>query len=181
MSPISMTLDLLLAALLLVTLGFGLRLERRLKALQASQATFAAAVADLDRAAARAETGLADLRGAMDEAVGLLAGRIEKARELAARLETLTAGGAAIAERSPATAQRSALDRVWTRPAAAAPRRAPEPAPREAPLTLGREEALTPRRPAAALGAAPSPRSRALVDDELFDGPGLRRAAGGRL
>ena len=45
MSPISMTLDLLLAALLLITLGFGLRLERRLKTLQASQASFANAVA----------------------------------------------------------------------------------------------------------------------------------------
>jgi hypothetical protein len=172
MSPVSMTLDLILAALLLITLGFGLRLERRLKTLQASQATFAAAVSDLDRAAARAETGLADLRGAMDEAVGLLAGRIEKARELATRLEALTTEGAAIAERPPAAAQRSALDRVWARPAAAAPRPAPEPAP----LTLNRDDVLSSRRPP----AAPSPRSRAMVDDELFDGPGLRRAAGGR-
>jgi len=172
MNPVSMTLDLLLAALLLITLGFGLRLERRLKTLQASQTTFAAAVADLDRAASRAESGLADLRGAMDEAVGLLAGRIEKARELATRLETLTTEGAAIAERPSAATQRSALDRVWARPAAAPPRPAPEPAP----LTLNRDDALSVRRPA----AAPSPRSRAMVDDELFDGPGMRRAAGGR-
>jgi hypothetical protein len=173
MSPVSMTLDLLLAALLLITLGFGLRLERRLKTLQASQTTFAAAVADLDRAASRAETGLADLRGAMDEAVSLLAGRIEKARELATRLEMLTTEGSAIAERSPAGAQRSALDRVWARPTSAG---APRPAPEPAPLTLNREDALSLRRPP----AAPSPRSRAMVDDELFDGPGLRRAAGGR-
>jgi hypothetical protein len=171
MNPVSMTLDLLLAALLLITLGFGLRLERRLKTLQASQATFAAAVSDLDRAAARAETGLADLRGAMDEAVGLLAGRIEKARELATRLETLTTEGAAITERPSASVQRSALDRVWARPGAA-----PRPAPEAAPLTLGRDDSLSLRRPP----TAPSPRSRALVDDELFDGPGMRRAAGGR-
>jgi hypothetical protein len=171
MNPVSMTLDLLLAALLLITLGFGLRLERRLKTLQASQATFAAAVADLDRAAGRAETGLADLRGAMDEAVGLLAGRIEKARELAAKLEALTTEGAAIAERPPAVAQRSALDRVWARPTTT-----PRPAPEAAPLTLNRDDALSLRRPP----AAPSPRSRAIVDDELFDGPGMRRAAGGR-
>jgi hypothetical protein len=167
-----MTLDLILAALLLITLGFGLRLERRLKTLQASQASFANAVADLDRAAGRTETGLAELRGAMDEAASLLAGRIEKARELAAKLETLTNEGATIAERPPAAAQRSALDRVWARPGAA-PRRGPEPS--EPPLTLSRDDALTLRRPAP---AAPSPRSRALVDDELFDGP--RRAAGGR-
>ena len=174
MSPVSMTLDLILAALLLITLGFGLRLERRLKALQASQATFAVAVADLDRAAARAETGLADLRGAMDEAANLLAGRIEKARELSAKLEALTTDGAAVVERPPASVQRSALDRAWTRPGAA-PRRGPEAAASEALLSLTRDDALTLRRPTP---PAPSPRSRALVDDELFDGP--RRAAGGR-
>jgi len=174
MSPISMTLDLILAALLLITLGFGLRLERRLKTLQASQASFANAVADLDRAAGRTETGLAELRGAMDEAASLLAGRIDKARELAAKLETLTSEGATIAERPPAAAQRSALDRVWARPGLA-PRRGAEAPAGEPPLTLGRDDALTLRRPAP---ATPSPRSRALVDDELFDGP--RRAAGGR-
>ncbi len=123
MSPVSMTLDLILAALLLITLGFGLRLDRRLKTLQASQADFATGVADLDHAAGRAETGLAELRGAMDEAVGLLAGRIETARDLATRLEALTnrrRGGG-----SPATAgfgpppppPSSGLDRVWARPA----------------------------------------------------------------
>jgi hypothetical protein len=174
MSPISMTLDLILAALLLITLGFGLRLDRRLKTLQASQADFATAVADLDRAAGRAETGLAELRGAMDEAVGLLAGRIETARNLAAKLETLTTEGAAVAERPSSSAQRSALDRVWARPANAQRRVGAS----EAPLTRTRDDALTLRRPAP---AAPSPRSRALVDDELFDSPGTRRIAGGRL
>jgi hypothetical protein len=64
MSPVSLTLDLLLAALLLITLVFGLRLDKRLKTLNASQAEFQAAIADLDRAAERAETGLAELRGA---------------------------------------------------------------------------------------------------------------------
>jgi hypothetical protein len=176
MSPVSMTLDLILAALLLITLGFGLRLDRRLKTLQASQAAFAAAVADLDRAASRAETGLAELRGAMDETVGLLAGRIEKARDLAAKLEALTSEGAAVAERPSASAHRAALDRVWARPASA-PRRDPDAGASEAPLTLTRDDALSLPRPAP---AAPSPRSRALIDDELFDGPGMRRAGGGR-
>ncbi len=177
MSPISLTLDLLLAALLLITLMFGLRLDKRLKTLQSSQADFANAVADLDKAAARAESGLADLRTAMDEAVDLLAGRIEKARELAARLETLTAEGAAVASAAPArqttaAARGSALDRVWARPAAAPAPRAPE----EAPLTLAREAAPPVRRPAP---PPPSLRSRAVVDDELFERP-ARRVAGGR-
>ena len=180
MSPVSLTLDLLLAGLLLITLIFGLRLDKRLKTLNASQAEFQAAIADLDRAAARAETGLAELRGAMDEAVDLLGGRIDKARELAAKLETLTEQAQSASQRATsglvATApeRRSPLDRAWSRPAerAAAPhatRNDPEP-----PLTLTRHDALQARRPV----AAPPPRSRAMVDDELFDGP--RRQAGAR-
>ncbi|HXQ11812.1 MAG TPA: DUF6468 domain-containing protein [Caulobacteraceae bacterium] len=182
MSPVSLTLDLLLAGLLLLTLIFGLRLDKRLKTLNASQAEFQAAIADLDRAAARAETGLAELRTAMDEAVDLLGGRIDKARELAAKLETLTTQAqragerAATAPATPAGGQRSGLDRVWTRPpehgsAPGSTRREPEP-----PLTLTRRDAVPPPRQA----PAPAPRSRAAVDDELFDAPALRRVAGAR-
>jgi hypothetical protein len=183
MSPVSLTLDLLLAVLLLITLIFGLKLDKRLKTLQASQADFAEAVADLDRAAARAETGLADLRTAMDEAVDLLAARIEKARELANRLEVLTAQGAAVAGPPAAPGHRSTLDRLWGKPARAEPASARPSAPvaraepEAPPLTLTRNEAPPVRRPQP---TAPSPRSRALVDDELFDGPGIRRSAGGR-
>ncbi|MDR3507868.1 MAG: DUF6468 domain-containing protein [Caulobacteraceae bacterium] len=90
MSPISIALNLLLAGLLLVTLMFGWMLNRRLKALKSSHAGFAQAVADLDRAASRAEAGLAELRGATDEAIDLLIGRIDKAREMGDRLEVLT-------------------------------------------------------------------------------------------
>ena len=180
MSPVALTLDLLLAALLLITLIFGLRLDWRLKALNASQADFRVAIADLDRAAARAETGLAELRTAMDEAVDLLGGRIEAARELAAKLETLTlqtqsAREPATAGHAPVSqAQSSALDRVRTRtlergPAPSVARREPEP-----PLTLTRPQAVQTPRPAPAL------RSRATVDDELFDGPALLRIARSR-
>lgn len=90
MSPISLALNLLLAGLLLMTLLFGWILNRRLKALKDSHAGFANAVGDLDRAAQRAETGLMELRATTDQAVELLTGRIEKARELADRLETAT-------------------------------------------------------------------------------------------
>jgi hypothetical protein len=186
MSPVALTLDLLLAALLLITLGFGMRLDKRLKALNASQDAFAEAVADLDAAAARAERGLADLHAAMDEAVDLLAGRIEKARDLAARLDGLTGGAtadAAAAERGPAAPRRSALDRAWPRAAnASAPMPEPQPPLRRLapePLTLTRSDAFelrsAPPRPAPA-----QPRSRAPIDDDLFAATVLRRAAGGR-
>ena len=51
MSPIALGMNLALAVLLLAALGFGMRLDRRLKALKDGQATFAGAVADLDQAA----------------------------------------------------------------------------------------------------------------------------------
>ena len=176
MSPIAIGMNLVLALLLLAALGFGWRLERRLKALRDSQMSFFAVVADLDRAAQRAETGLAELRAATEETVDLLAGRIEKARELAAKLETMTAHAA--------------------RPIAAAPVAS---APARAPLRRDPLDDLTEDRAQAAaedlvlrLTERPAPpaervrldprigaRSRATIDDELFDST-PRTAAGGR-
>ena len=90
MSDIGLILNGLLGVLLVGALALGWRLEGRLKALRASQLSFAKAVEDLDRAAARAEQGLADLRAATDEAAESLAGRIERAKSLTVRLEALT-------------------------------------------------------------------------------------------
>lgn len=89
MSLIGLAMNLLLAALLLAALVMGWRLNRRLKALRDSHDGFAAAVVDLNTAAARAEQGLADLRAATDEAVDMLGDRIEKGRSLAIKLERL--------------------------------------------------------------------------------------------
>jgi len=178
MSLVAVALNLLLAVLLIVALGFGWRLERRLKALRDSHAGFAKAVADLDQAAARAEQGLADLRAATDEASESLADRIARATALAARLD-------------------ESLNRpVVTPPPPTAPRARPEPT--EAPLQserrlkaedferlLEREarakpaaKALRPAdepvaRPAPPKPSLPkeTPRSRARVDDDLFEGP----------
>jgi hypothetical protein len=198
MSPIALAMNLVLAVLLVSALGFGVRLERRLKALREGQASFVGAVADLDRAARRAETGLAELRAATEEAVDLLAGRIEKARDLAARLERLTSAADRPAPERPAPerlaperlvperlvperaeARRPLSERPWARPRRGeAP---PEPAEAEAEdLVLG----LTERQPPAAdrplrLDTRPTPRSRASVDDDLFEAA-PRATAGGR-
>ena len=123
MSSISIALNLLLATLLLATLLFGYVLNRRLKALKDSHAGFAAAVEHLDRAAERAEAGLADLRSATDQAVDLLTSRIMKAREMADSLDRLTVQAAGVLERrgaapppSPrAIAERIAAERGQTR------------------------------------------------------------------
>jgi hypothetical protein len=91
MSDIGLIMNVLLGVLLVGALFLGWRLEGRLKALRASHQSFSQAVADLDRAAARAEQGLADLRAATDEAADTLAARIDRAGHLAGRLEKLTA------------------------------------------------------------------------------------------
>ena len=95
MSDIGLIMNALLGVLLIGALFVGWRLEGRLKALRASHQSFTQAVEDLDRAAARAEQGLADLRAATDEAAETLAGRIERAGHLAGRLEKLTAEASA--------------------------------------------------------------------------------------
>lgn len=91
MSLIAIGMNLLLAGLLVAAMVVGLRLNKRLKALRDSHDGFAAAVQELNLAAARAEQGLADLRAATDEATDMLSDRIEKGRALAAKLEKLVA------------------------------------------------------------------------------------------
>jgi Domain of unknown function (DUF6468) len=91
MSDIGLIMNALLGVLLVGALFLGWRLEGRLKALRASHQSFSKAVDDLDRAAARAEQGLADLRAATDDASETLAARIDRAGHLAVRLEKLSA------------------------------------------------------------------------------------------
>lgn len=171
MSLVAFAMNGLLAVLLIAALAFGWRLERRLKALRDSHEGFAKAVKDLDQAAARAEQGLADLRAATDEAAETLAVRIERAQALAAQLDERIS--------RPAPAPRP--DRV---PPPARARREPEPAQSAAERRLkaedferllDREARLPPAaRPILGAPAAPqeTPRSRARIDDDLFDGPG---------
>lgn len=97
------SLELLLAALLIATLAFGLRLERRLRALREGQEGFVKAMRELDGAAERTEHGLALLRDASQDA-GALLPRIEAAKAAAARLEALTSAAERAAERAEAAA-----------------------------------------------------------------------------
>jgi hypothetical protein len=179
MSLTAIALNGLLAILLLVALGFGVRLERRLKALRDSHEGFAKAVADLDRAAMRAEQGLADLRAATDEAADTLADRIDRAQALATQLDERL--NRPMVTPPPVATARSAVPR----PAIPRPERAPEPeTPSETSRRLRAEdfeklldrEARIPRDiapPAAGRPSGPkeTPRSRARIDDDLFEGP----------
>ena len=87
MSPVAAGLDGLLALLMLLALGLGIRLNTRLKTLREGQAAFAAAVIELNKAAARAEAGLSALKAASESAHDDLLARIETARGLVTRLE----------------------------------------------------------------------------------------------
>ncbi|HTX49454.1 MAG TPA: DUF6468 domain-containing protein [Caulobacteraceae bacterium] len=165
MSDIGLIMNGLLGVLLVGALFVGWRLEGRLKALRASHQSFTEAVHDLDRAAARAEQGLADLRAATDEAAESLAGRIERAGLLAQRLERLTADAIA-AESRHAEAPR---------PAAVAPTR-------EVAAQRFSERYAGPRAaPAAASSIAQAAARNDLILDDDESAPARRAATPRRL
>lgn len=97
-------LDSILMLLLVAAIGYGIKLERKLKTLREGQLAFAAAVTELNSAAGRAEQALATLRASGQE-TDLLHDRIIKARAVKQELEVLIA-------RAPA---RSADSRIETR------------------------------------------------------------------
>jgi hypothetical protein len=105
MSPVALGLDILLIGLLLTALALGLRLNKRLKALRAGQASFVTAVGELNQAAARAEGALVALKAASENAHDVLLTRIETARALALKLEA----AAAAAETARAVAKTASL------------------------------------------------------------------------
>jgi hypothetical protein len=164
MNPIAVALDLLLAALLLAALALGARLNARLKTLRDSQAGFAAAVLELNQAAARAEAGLASLRVTSEETHDALQARIDTARALTLRLEQ-------------ATAQAEKASRF------SAPADPPRGDAGPAPLPRGSLAELAASLKAR-LGDAPTPAPsdrprpalrRTALDDELFEGETDRR------
>lgn len=156
MTAIGLMMNLVLVGLLLAALGLGVRLNRRLKALRDSHDGFAAAVAELNAAAQRAEQGLADLRAATDEATDALADRIEKGRALASKLERLVSQ----APQTPAAASErgEGLDRDAERRLGALLAAAREA--RAKPERLVRREPLV-ARPAVAVAVDP--------EDDLFE------------
>ncbi|HVY35147.1 MAG TPA: DUF6468 domain-containing protein [Caulobacteraceae bacterium] len=149
MSPVALTLNLTLGVLLVGAMILGLRLDRRLRALRESHLSFAKAVSELDQAALRTQSGLEELRATAESVRSDLAARIDSARTLSDILIKLTADADAKAE-ALAKAQAAAPPPLRTssaRPALARP-------------------AIHEIKPAA------SPRSRAAVDDELFESAG---------
>ena len=159
MSIVGLLLNLVLVGLLTAALFVGLRLNARLKALRDSHDGFASAVRELNAAAQRAEQGLADLRAATDEAVDVLADRIEKGRALAARLER------AVDQAPPHGRDVETVATVERRfGALLAAAREARPLERTSP----------PRR------EPPVMRARPIADDDLFDDEPLQLSVGAR-
>ena len=189
MSLIAIGMNVLLAGLLIAAMAVGLRLNKRLKALRDSHEGFEIAVRELNTAAVRAEQGLADLRAATDEATDMLSDRIDKGRQLAARLEKLIRAAPELPRALERAAPRAMppVDPVAPRPqdgaeqrlsnllAMARSRLAAQDAPAPQPA-LDREPLV---------GRAPLPGRRiaSTPDDDLFeDAPGAfdRFAGAGR-
>jgi ABC-type transporter Mla subunit MlaD len=163
---IAIGLNIILGMLLVCGLMLGLRLDKRLRGLRDNHDSFAKAVQELDQAAARTESSLADLRAGTEAARTELAARIDQARLLAQRLEKLTADAERALEEPVGKPQPRAnpLLTGW-------PRSNAEPA-------APRLSALADRRSTAPPAPPADPRSRVLVDDDLFDiGGGLDRRA----
>ena len=94
-------LDSILMLLLAAAIGYGIKLEKKLKALREGQLAFAGAVTELNSAAGRAEQALATLRASGQE-TDLLHDRIIKARAVKQELEVLIARApAGLASRAP--------------------------------------------------------------------------------
>ena len=83
-------LDSILMLLLVAAIGYGIKLEKKLRTLREGQLAFAAAVTELNSAAGRAEQALATLRASGQE-TDLLHDRILKARAVKQELEVLIA------------------------------------------------------------------------------------------
>ena len=166
MSWISLAMNLLLAGLLAAALAMGWRLNARLRALRDSHEGFAKAVAELNTAAARAEQGLSDLRAATDEAVDMLADRIEKGRSLAMKLERLTEHAAVPQRPAAASSDDPVAERRLGALLAAAREMRPE---RVMPPLRAEARAPAPQRASQRAPLEPQPRASRTAEDDLFD------------
>lgn len=177
MSIVAIGMNLMLAGLLVAALMMGMRLNGRLKALRESHEGFAKAVSDLDAAALRAEQGLADLRAATDEAVDLLADRIEKARALSQKLERQVVQAPLRAANEP-RARVERPERVDCNGEVDFSADVERVTQRLGSLLSGARDARPTRPEPERLARRDAPRPRARFEDELFgeaERPSLRR------
>jgi hypothetical protein len=97
--PVSLIVEVTLAALLAATLVCCTRLEGRLRHLRKDQESLSGTVRALNAAITAAQASLAGLRSAAQDADATLGRRVSSARGLADELSLLTSAGERIASR----------------------------------------------------------------------------------
>ena len=97
--PVSLIVEGTLAALLVATIFFCARLEKRIRILRSDQAGLADTISSLNSAIGAAQVSLAGLRTAAKEADEKLAKNVGQARALADELALLSSAGERIATR----------------------------------------------------------------------------------
>lgn len=112
-------LEALVAALLVVTVGYCWQLNRRLGALRGAQAELGRMLAEFGRATRSAEAAIAELKRASAETGQQLEERVRSARSLCDELTVMTQAGNGLAERLErgASARRTTADDARPRPA----------------------------------------------------------------
>lgn len=95
----SLAIDIIFVSLLVATIVFAFRLERRLASLRGTKDQLAAVIAELNAAAARAEAGIQGLRGAAETAGATLDERVRRARALNEDLTLLVQTGQRVAHK----------------------------------------------------------------------------------
>ncbi len=92
-------IDLTMVLLLLITIGYCLRLNRRLASLRDARGDMAAAARELEQASGKAAASLAELRRAGDGLGQELETRLARGRELSDELRRMTESADAVATR----------------------------------------------------------------------------------
>ncbi|MEY4682399.1 MAG: hypothetical protein RLZZ276_4048 [Pseudomonadota bacterium] len=118
MSGASTILDILVAGLLLATIAFAWRLERRIALLRSEKAQFAQLMADFTQATARAEAGVRALEAAAADAGRGLEGLVARAHGLREDLVYMIERAEPIADRLSPVARAEAPVAPAARPAA---------------------------------------------------------------
>ncbi len=129
MAVAGMVLDVVLAALLALTLAFGLRMRRALDGIRADRAALETSVAGFAAGTSDAEASVAKLRDAAEGAGRAVAQRAEAGRRVADDLALLIERGERLADRLEA-AVRAARPLAAAEPQSAARAAAREPAVR---------------------------------------------------
>ena len=92
-------LEIMVAALLVVTVGYCWQLNRRLGALRGAQGELGRLLHEFGRATQSAESAIAELKRASGETAGQLEDRVREARALRDELSVMTQAGNGLAER----------------------------------------------------------------------------------